>query len=119
MKKRYFILFLCCVSWFTGRSAVTDSARIEHHAMWKNWQKETAWQNPAIHGLNLTLPYSEVYVQMDYLHQSAPFVLQKGTGHFLSEAKAETFLRLSNHSSAWGAALHDGKAISGQLEFFF
>lgn len=104
MKKRYFILFLCCVSWFTGRSAVTDSARIEHHAMWKNWQKETAWQNPAIHGLSLTLPYSEVYVQMDYLHQSAPFVLQKGTGHFLSEAKAETFLRLSNHSSAWGAA---------------
>lgn len=104
MKKRYFILFLCCVSWFTGRSAVTDSARIEHHATWKNWQKETAWQNPAIHGLSLTLPYSEVYVQMDYLHQSAPFVLQKGTGHFLSEAKAETFLRLSNHSSAWGAA---------------
>lgn len=99
MKKRYFILFLCCVSWFTGRSAVTDSARIEHHATWKNWQKETAWQNPAIHGLSLTLPYSEVYVQMDYLHQSAPFVLQKGTGHFLSEAKAETFLRLSNHSS--------------------
>lgn len=80
MKKRYFILFLCCVSWFTGRSAVTDSARIEHHATWKNWQKETAWQNPAIHGLSLTLPYSEVYVQMDNLHNLLPLYCRREQG---------------------------------------
>jgi len=81
-----------------------DSARMEHQALNKKILEETSWQNPAIHGNSFLQPYSEVYVQMDYQHQTASFVQEKGKGFALPEAKVETFLKLNKNTSVWGAA---------------
>ena len=47
---------------------------------------------------------TQFYLTADWQKKSAPFVLQKGTGHFLASVKADSYIRLGENSAVWGKA---------------
>lgn len=104
MKTRYILMIFSLACALGMQASARDTARVEHHSLWNQVELASACQNPAIHGVAYLHSYSELYIQLDHLHQTAPFVQEKGTGFLLGEAKVETFLKLNNRSSVWGAA---------------
>lgn len=104
MKTRYILMMALGACSLGIQASVRDTARVERYSLWNQVELASANQNPAIHGVAYAHSYSELYVQLDHLHQTAPFVQEKGTGFLLGEAKVETFLKLNHHSSVWGAA---------------
>ena len=80
-----------------------DTAFVEHHTIWSETNQK-AWQNPAVYGSAYSTSLTQLSLSGDYRKQSSAFLLQEGTGHFLANIKAETYLRLSEKTTVWGEA---------------
>lgn len=84
-------------------AATPDSVLTEHQQAWNLLDAET-WKNPALHGQAFKTAYSQLEISLDLTDQTEAFTLQKGTGSTLYDIEADTYLRLSDHSSVWGKA---------------
>ena len=84
-------------------AATPDSVLTEHQQAWNLLDAET-WKNPALHGQAFKTAYSQLAISLDLTEQTEAFTLQKGTGSTLYDIEADTYLRLSDHSSVWGKA---------------
>ena len=109
MKKTILIVLLLIAGCAAVNAQEVDSvdnrndAIIEHQALF-NDVHEFSWRNPAMmesaYGHSLT----HFYLTSDWEKKSAPFVLQKGTGHFLASVKADSYIRLGGNTAVWGKA---------------
>lgn len=109
MKKNILILLLIIAGCTTINAQDVDSvnnwryAIVEHQALF-NDVHEISWRNPAMmesaYGHSLT----QFCLTGDWQKNSEPFVLQKGTGHFLAAVKADSYIRLSDNTAVWGKA---------------
>lgn len=81
----------------------TDTVTAAHTSVWHTSGRGFL-ENPAMMGQAYATSYSELRVSALYDHQSEPFVLQKGSGESRADMKAESYLRLSDHSAVWGSA---------------
>lgn len=80
-----------------------DSARIERATLTNlSWQR--AWENPANYGNAFQYSHSELTLNGNLEHSTSPFILEKGKGHRSIEAKAASYLRLSERTTIWGKA---------------
>ena len=87
----------------TSHAADIDSTLMEHTGLWQSVGEMTR-QNPALHGVAFSTPFSRLYLQTDWQHQSQAFVPEKGDGYLLPAAHVDTYLRLNDHATAWGHA---------------
>lgn len=109
MRNRHIITVLLMLVGLTSHAADTDSTLVEHTGLWQSVGELTR-QNPALHGVAFSTPFSQLYLQADWQHQSQAFVPEKGDGYLLPAAHVDTYLRLNDHSTAWGHASY----MSGQ-----
>ena len=103
MRKKHIITTLLMLVTLISHAADTDSALVEHTGLWQTIC-EPARQNPAIHGVAFNTPFSQLYLQTDWQHQSKAFVEEKGDGYLLPTAHVDTYLPLTDHSTVWGHA---------------
>lgn len=109
MIKHLFIVSLLsaatCLSSQAGDSIATAKHRVlvEHKSL-MNEALVKARTNPALMETAHATSLTEFGVSIDWQKKSAPFVLQKGTGHFLTEIKAKSYIRLGNNTAVWGKA---------------
>ncbi len=87
----------------TMGAATRDTARVEHRSLW-NEVSASIRQNPALHGVAFRRSYSEMALSYDYSRQTQAFVQQQGSGHTLGALAVNSFLRMSDRTTAWGAA---------------
>ena len=80
-----------------------DSTLVEHRSLWRIVDCGER-QNPALHGAAFNSSFSELALSLDLRRQSEAFVEELGTGYTLPSLGVETFLRLSEQASVWGAA---------------
>lgn len=78
-------------------------AVVEHQALF-NEVNEMSWLNPAMMESAYSLSLTHFYLTSEWQKKSAPFVLQKGTGHFLAAIKADSYIRLGDNTAVWGKA---------------
>ena len=88
MKNAIFILTLLIAGCTVARAQEVDSvsqnsrfAIAEHQALF-NDVHELSWRNPAMMESAYSHSLTQFYLTADWQKKSAPFVLQKGTGHF-------------------------------------
>ena len=98
-----YIALLGCLNATVLFANPQDSVRTEHLSMWNNLSIDMR-QNPALHGDVYRHSYSEMALDMDYLHQSQAFVQEKGTGHSLASFRVNSYLRMNSRSAVWGSA---------------
>ena len=80
-----------------------DSARIERATLTNlSWQR--AWENPANYGNAFQYSHSELTLNGNLEHSTSPFILEKGKGQRSIEAKAISYLRLTERTTIWGKA---------------
>ncbi len=75
----------------------------DHRSLWRTVDSQ-ARLNPALHGAAFSTSLSELSLAIDHRQQSEAFVLEKGEGYTLPSLGVETFLKLSERTSVWGAA---------------
>ena len=103
MRNRHIITALLMLVSLTSHAADTDSTLVEHTGLWQR-VGELSCQNPALHGIAYRTTFSQLYLQADWQHQSLAFIPEKGDGYLLPAAHVDTYLRLNDHSTAWGHA---------------
>ena len=103
MRNRQIITALLMLVSLTSHAADTDSTLVEHTGLWQR-VGELSCQNPALHGIAYRTTFSQLYLQADWQHQSLAFIPEKGDGYLLPAAHVDTYLRLNDHSTAWGHA---------------
>lgn len=109
MKNRIFILLLVIAGCTTINAQDVDSVNnwhdvvVEHQAL-LNEVHEISWRNPAMMESAYRHSLTHFYLTSDWLKKSAPFVLQKGTGHFMAAVKADSYIRLGDNTAVWGKA---------------
>lgn len=109
MKNRIFILLLVIAGCTTINAQDVDSVNnwhdvvVEHRAL-LNEVHEISWRNPAMMESAYRHSLTHFYLTSDWLKKSAPFVLQKGTGHFMAAVKADSYIRLGDNTAVWGKA---------------
>ncbi len=87
----------------TATATPRDTARVEHQSMW-NDVSVSMHRNPALYGVAYSRSYSEMALSYDYCNQSQAFVQQQGDGHTLGSLAVSSYLRMSERTTAWGAA---------------
>ena len=109
MKNRIFILLLVIAGCTTINAQDVDSVNnwhdvvVEHRAL-LNEVHEISWRNPAMMESAYRHSLTHFYLTSDWLKKSVPFVLQKGTGHFMAAVKADSYIRLGDNTAVWGKA---------------
>ena len=103
MKHRYISTVLLMLVCLTSHAADTDSALVEHTSL-LSAVGQFSRENPALHGVAFTTPFSQLYLQVDWQHQSEAVVPQKGDGYLLPAARVDTYLHLNDRSTVWGHA---------------
>jgi len=109
MKNSIVILLLIIVACSVANAQDIDSidnkhdAITEHQALF-NQVHEVSWRNPAMMEGAYQHSLTHFYLNAVWDKKSAPFVLQKGTGHFLAAVKADSYIRLGNNTAVWGKA---------------
>ena len=103
MRNRHIITALLMLVSLKSHAADTDSTLVEHTGLWQR-VGELSCQNPALHGIAYRTTFSQLYLQADWQHQSLAFIPEKGDGYLLPAAHVDTYLRLNDHSTAWGHA---------------
>ena len=103
MRNRHIITALLMLVSLTSHAADTDSTLVEHTGLWQR-VGELSCQNPVLHGIAYRTTFSQLYLQADWQHQSLAFIPEKGDGYLLPAAHVDTYLRLNDHSTAWGHA---------------
>lgn len=103
MRNRHIITALLMLVSLTSHATDTDSTLVEHTGLWQR-VGELSCQNPALHGIAYRTTFSQLYLQADWQHQSLAFIPEKGDGYLLPAAHVDTYLRLNDHSTAWGHA---------------
>lgn len=78
-------------------------AIIEHQALF-NDVHQISWCNPAMMESAYSHSLTHFYLTTDWQKKSAPFILQKGTGHFFAAVKADSYIRLGDNTAVWGKA---------------
>ena len=108
MKKILLIIILitCCT---TTNAQDIDSISTMHDAIVEhqtiiNDVHEISWRNPAMMESAFSHSLTHFYLSADWQKNSAPFVLQKGSGHFLASVKTDSYIRLGKNSAVWGKA---------------
>lgn len=109
MKKSIILLLLIIASCTAGRAQVADSTLSRHQAITEhlalvNEAHHISWSNPAMMESAYRHSLTHFYLTADWQKHSAPFVLQKGTGHFMAAVKADSYLRLGDNTAVWGKA---------------
>lgn len=89
----------------TALMAQLDSASTERRSAW-NMLRQQSLANPALMADAYRHTYSTLALTTDYKTQSEAFQLEHGTGHWLTEAKATSYVRLNSHSAVWGEAAY-------------
>ena len=82
---------------------VRHEATLEHLALF-NDVHQISWRNPAMMEGAYRHSMTHFLLTSDWQKKSAPFILQKGTGHFLVTAKADSYIRLGDNTAVWGKA---------------
>ena len=110
MKNAIFILILliagCTVASAQEVDSVSQNSRFaiaEHQALFNDVHK-ISWRNPAMMESAYNHSLTQFQITADWQKKSAPFVLQKGSGHFLASVKADSYIRLGKNSAVWGKA---------------
>lgn len=101
--KILYIALLGCLNVTALLANPQDSVRVEHLSMWNDLSMDMR-KNPALHGDAYRHSYSEMALDVDYLHQSKAFVQEEGTGHSLASLRVNSYLRMNNRSAVWGSA---------------
>ena len=108
MKKFLLIIILitCCT---TTNAQDIDSISTMHDAIVEhqtiiNDVHEISWRNPAMMESAFSHSLTHFYLNADWQKNIAPFVLQKGSGHFLASVKTDSYIRLGKNSAVWGKA---------------
>ena len=60
--------------------------------------------NPALMETAFASSLTQFGITANWQQQSEPFILQKGTGHFLAQVEADSYIRLGNNTAVWGKA---------------
>ena len=101
---RYAIALLVIPTPTAETSASTlDSARTERAGMWNSTRSE-GWTNPALYGTAFRKTRSVLFFQGDWRHEKVPVVMQKGSGALSGMLQADSYIRLSDRATVWGAA---------------
>ena len=109
MKNSILILLLFIAGCTTVSAQDIDStgnrhdAIVEHQALFNDVQ-QISWCNPAMMESAYSHSLTHFYLASDWQKKSAPFILQKGTGHFLASVKADSYIRLGGNTAVWGKA---------------
>ena len=103
MKKTIYIILALVCPLLSVKAADADSAYVYRHSLWRHTIGE-ALQNPALMTGAYLEPFTELSLKCDYRHQSAAFRLEQGTGYFLPELSARSYIRLTPSSVVWGEA---------------
>ena len=106
--KKSFLIILFLVACGVGikaqdSTAIGHDAIVEHQALF-NKVHEVTWHNPAMMESAYSNSLTQFYLNADWQKKSEPFLLQKGTGHFLASVRADSYLRLGSNSAVWGKA---------------
>jgi hypothetical protein len=106
---KQFIITSFIMAFSACMAAAGDSIQVKHQALVdyfkiSNEVLSKAWNNPALmetaHGQSMT----EMGITARLEKRDQAFVLQKGTGNFLVDVEARSFVRLSAKSAVWGRA---------------
>lgn len=85
--------------------AQLDTTFTERQSMW-NELRQTSLANPALMAKAYQNTYSQLAITTDYKALNEAFIMEHGTGHWLTEAKATSYVRLNSHSAVWGEAAY-------------
>ena len=109
MKNNILILLLIIAGCTAANAQDVDStgnghdAIVEHLTIF-NDVNEILWRNPAMMEGAYSHSLTHFYLTTDWQKKSAPFLLQKGTGHFMAAVKAKSYIRLGENTAVWGKA---------------
>lgn len=81
----------------------SPSGIVEHQALFNDVHKITL-RNPAMMEDTYRHSLTHFYLATEWNKKSSPFILQKGTGHFLAAVKTDSYLRLGDNTAVWGKA---------------
>ena len=109
MKRNLSILILLMACGLVIKAQNVDSTATMHdvivdHLSLLNDVHEITWCNPAMMEGAHTHSLTHFYLSADWKKNSAPLVLQKGTGHFKAAVMADSYIRLGSNSTVWGKA---------------
>ena len=86
-----------------------DTVYTDRFALWRYTRSE-ALQNPAMMTDAYLKSFTQLSAQCDYQKQSDAFCLEQGTGLFIPEISANSYIKLNSSSVVWGeAAYANGK----------
>jgi len=93
----------------TAEAANVDSIYQDRHSLWRQTREESL-RNPALMTHAYQKSFTELDVKTDYRKQTDAFCMEEGTGLFIPEVAARSFIRLTRSSVVWGqAAYANGK----------
>jgi len=117
---KYIIIILFGLS-ATVQAANVDSAYVDRHSLWRSTLGD-ALQNPAMMTSAYAQPFTELALQCNYRKQSEAFSVEQGTGYWMPELSAQSYLRLTPSSVVWGKAAygngrHYNKVFNNTADF--
>ena len=100
------LLMACCLgvkAQNVDSTATMHEVIVDHLSLF-NDVHEITWRNPAMMEGAHTHSLTHFYLGADWKKNSAPLVLQKGTGHFKAAVSADSYIRLGDNTAVWGKA---------------
>lgn len=102
---RLFITILLCAAAVDVMAGGNDTIILERNNFDNELAKHSLY-NPAFMQDAYATQLTEFYGIYDNRSSDEPYLLQEGTRHFSLALRAETYLKLTRHSSVWGSAAY-------------
>lgn len=105
MKKLPPIIFWLFCPLLSAEAISPDSVYTDKYSLWRQTRSEVL-QNPAMMTRAYLKSFTQLSTRCDYQKQSDAFCLEQGTGMFMPEISANSYIKLTSSSVVWGEATY-------------